>query len=97
MVGASFLTDKERFELQATLRRVRGEALALRRANIVLLLDKGWTSSQVWDAFLLEISTIEAVQRSHKTGGISSLYAADILGRPLKLPTQAGWGANALS
>ena len=85
MVGASFLTDKERLELRAVLRRVRGEALALRRANILLLLDKGWTSVQVGDAFFLEISTIEAVQRAYKAGGISSLYAADILGRPLKL------------
>ena len=85
MVGASFLTDKERLELRAVLRRVRGEALALRRANILLLLDKGWTSAQVGEAFFLEISTIEAVQRAYKTGGIPSLYAADILGRPLKL------------
>ena len=85
MVGASFLTDKERLELRAVLRRVRGEALALRRANILLLLDKGWTSAQVGEAFFLEISTIEAVQRAYKASGISSLYAADILGRPLKL------------
>jgi transposase len=85
MVGASFLTDTERLELRAVLRRVRGEALALRRANILLLLDKGWTSAQVGEAFFLEIATIEAVQRAYKTSGISSLYAADILGRPLKL------------
>ena len=85
MVGASFLTDKERLELRAVLRRVRGDALALRRANILLLLDKGWTCEQVAEAFFLEISTIEAVRRAYMAGGISSLYAADILGRPLKL------------
>jgi transposase len=85
MVGASFLTDKERLELRAVLRRVRGDALALRRANTLLLLDKGWTYEQVAEAFFLERSTIEAVQRAYKASGISSLYATDILGRPLKL------------
>jgi transposase len=85
MIGLSFLTDAERLELRALLRRVRGEALALRRANILLLLDKGWSFAEVAEALFLESSTIEAVQKAYNKGGIQSLYAVGILGRPAKL------------
>ena len=38
---SGFLTEAERIDLRAVLRLVRGEALRLRRANILLLLDDG--------------------------------------------------------
>jgi transposase len=85
MIEAGFLSDLERLELRAVLRRVRGEALALRRANILLLLDKGWSFGQVADALFLETPTIVAVKKSYQKNGVQSLYAADILGRPAKL------------
>jgi transposase len=50
----------------------------------MLLLDKGWTSVQIAEAFFLEISTIAAVLKAYKTSGIVSLYAEDISGRTLK-------------
>ena len=85
MICAGFLTDLERLELHAVLRRVRGEALGLRRANILLLLDKGWSFAEVADALFLEAFTIETVQKAYKRNGVQSLYAADIPGRPVKL------------
>ena len=89
MDGASFLSDSERLELRAVLRRVRGEALALRRANMLLLLDKGWSFAAVAEALFLEAGTIEAVREAYRKIGIKSLYAVDIPGRPVKLsPSQ---------
>ncbi len=85
MSEAGFLSDLERLELRALLRRVRGEALALRRANMLLLLDKGWSSAEVAEALFLEASTIEAVRRAYLANGVQSLYAVDILGRPVRL------------
>jgi DNA-binding NarL/FixJ family response regulator len=61
MDGASFLSDSERLELRAVLRRVRGEALALRRANMLLLLDKGWSFAAVAEALFLEAGTIRGL------------------------------------
>jgi transposase len=83
-----FLSEVERHQLRSLLRRVRGDALALRRANMLLLLDKGWSFDQVAEALFLEVSTIVAVLKGFEKGGIESLYAADITGRPVKL-TQA--------
>lgn len=85
MQSTGFLTDIERAELRAVLRRVRGEALALRRANMLLLLDKGWTYAQVAEAFFLDETTILAVHRGYTARGMASLAAKDIPGAPNKL------------
>lgn len=85
MEFSGFLTSAERFELRAVLRRVRGEALALRRANMLLLLDKGWSFADVAEALFLEALTVEGVYKSWRAQGISSLAAVDISGRPVKL------------
>jgi transposase len=85
MIASGFLTSEERVELRTVLRRVRGEALALRRANMLLLLDKGWSFVAVAEALFLEASTVEGVYKSWKAQGMNSLAAVDISGRPVRL------------
>lgn len=79
------LTPKERLECHALLKRSRGEALALRRANILLLLDDGWEMGAVAKVLYLDIFTVNGVLKRFKIDGMPSLYAADITGRPTKL------------
>jgi transposase len=85
MIHSGFLTSQERVELRTVLRRVRGEALALRRANMLLLLDKGWSFAAVAEALFLEASTVEGVYRGWKAQGMNSLAALDLPGRPVRL------------
>jgi transposase len=85
MSHEGFLTENERFELQAVLRRVRGLALPLRRANILLLLDDGLSFVQIARIFYLEPSTVETLFKAYQAYGIDCLDAAPILGRPFKL------------
>ena len=82
---SGFLTEAERTDLRAVLRLVRGEALRLRRANILLLLDDGWTFQAIATAFYLETSTIEALLKAYKTTGFATLDSAPITGRAFKL------------
>lgn len=85
MSNAGFLTEDERNELKTVLRLVRGQALPFRRANILLLIDKGWQFSDIAEALFLESSTIETLFKAYKQHGIDCLDAAPILGRPFKL------------
>jgi transposase len=85
MTSSRFLTPKERIDLHAILKRSRGEALASRRANILLLLDDGWEITAVAKALYLDIFTVNGVLKRYKDEGVPSLYAADITGRPTKL------------
>ena len=82
---SKILTPDERLELQALLKRSRGEALALRRANILLLLDDGFEMGAISKVLYLDIFTVNGVLKRFKEEGMSSLHAADITGRPTKL------------
>jgi DNA-binding NarL/FixJ family response regulator len=48
------------------LKRSRGEALALRRANVLLLLDDGWAIGAISKALYLNIFTVNAVLNALK-------------------------------
>ena len=85
MSESRFLTPKERIELHSILKRSRGEALASRRANMLLLLDDGWEISSVAKVLYLDIFTVTGVFKRYKDEGVPSLYAACITGRPTKL------------
>lgn len=82
---AGFLTESERVELKAVLRLVRGDGLRLRRANILLLIDKGWQFCDIADALFLQAPTVEALFKAYQNQGVDCLDAAPILGRPFKL------------
>jgi transposase len=88
MTPSRFLTPKERLELHAILKRSRGEALASRRANMLLLLDDGWEITAIAKVLYLDIFTVNSVFKRYKDEGVPSLYAADITGRPTKLNSE---------
>lgn len=85
MEQAGFLSDLERSELRRVLRRIHGDALAFRRANMLLLLDKGWTYPQIAEAFFLDETTILSVHRAYLAHGMASLEAKYSPGAPTKL------------
>jgi transposase len=85
MAYRDFLSIEQRLELQSALRQVRGFALPLRRANILLLLDDGYSFVEIARLFYLEPSTIETLFKAYQAHGIDCLDAAPILGRPFKL------------
>lgn len=85
MEHTGFLSDSERAELRGVLRRIHGDALVYRRANMLLLLDKGWTYPQIAEAFFLDETTILSVHRAYRADGIQSLAAKYSPGAPAKL------------
>ena len=85
MIEPKFLTKDERLDLLVLLKRSRGEGLTLRRANMLLLLDDGWSLGAVAKAFYLETFTVTSVYKRFHADGMSSLAALDITGRPIKL------------
>jgi transposase len=58
MIRGGFLTAKERAELTALARNGLAEHRLSRRANAVLLLDKGWSCERVAEALFVDDDTI---------------------------------------
>ena len=54
MKRGSFLSFRERRELNALIRKHKAEGLKVRRANALILLDKGRSVAFVVDALLLD-------------------------------------------
>lgn len=71
------LSSSERRELRLILRRHKEDGLVVRRANGLLLLDKGWPAVRVADALFLDTGTVRTWRRSYEADGISSLEISD--------------------
>jgi len=71
------LSSEQRRELTAILRRHKEDGLVVRRANGLLLLDKGWPAVKVADALFLDTGTVRSWRRSFELDGLSSLCLAD--------------------
>jgi transposase len=88
MIRSGFLTAKERAELTVLARNGLAEHRVARRANAVLLLDKGWSCQRVAEALLLDDDTVrewrdlfgasgvQGLSRFEMGGGASFLSAA---------------------
>jgi transposase len=73
--GKSFsLTLEERTELEQVLRQRKADGLIVRRANALLLLDKGWQAQAVADALFLDTETIRGWRRHFISHGVRFLY-----------------------
>jgi len=73
--GKSFsLTNEERKELGDVLRQRKADGLIVRRANALLLLDKGWNAHSVADALFLDSETIRSWRRHFIKHGLRFLY-----------------------
>ncbi len=73
--GKSFsLTQEERTELEQVLRQRKADGLIVRRANALLLLDKGWQAQAVADALFLDVETIRGWRRHFIKHSLRFLY-----------------------
>jgi len=68
------LTNEERRELGDVLRQRKADGLIVRRANALLLLDRGWKAQSVADALFLDSETIRAWRRHFIKHGLRFLY-----------------------
>lgn len=71
------LDDDDRRFLEGVVRQKKADNLVARRANALLLLDKGWTPEAVGDALYLNAETVRGYWRSFRTEGRSSLAMKD--------------------
>jgi len=73
--GKSFsLSDRERAELEHVLRQRTADGLIVRRANALLLLNKGWSAVQVAEALFLDSETIRGWWRQFKSTGMDFMF-----------------------
>ena len=68
------LSNKERAALEHVLRQRKADGLIVRRANALLLLDKGWSASQVADALFLDVETIRKWRLEFINTGMDFLF-----------------------
>ncbi len=87
MIRGGFLSAKERAALKAVIGHPSETHGVARRANAVLLLDKGWSCAEVSEA-PTSTTTRCGAGTNYRAGGLDELRLFDWHGRPghLKLP-----------
>lgn len=80
MSNQGFLTALERKELLALVRAQSGSHGVARRANAILLLNKGWSFEAVADALFINDSSVRALHTSFTIGGVEALAKFDWCG-----------------
>jgi transposase len=73
MIRRGFLSEGEREELLGVARDQLCEARIARRANTIILLDKGWTYAEVAEAFLLDSDTPRIWHKLYEDQGLTGL------------------------
>ena len=80
MIRGGFLTPSERSELRALARDGRSEARAARRANAIILLDKGWSCGEVAEALLMDDDSVRSWHKLYAGHGIVGLVVFNYQG-----------------
>jgi transposase len=75
-----FLADTQRKQLTRLARAGSIEHRVARRANAVLLLDKGWSCEDVAEALFVDDDTVRTWRRLYETAGMDGLRAFDVGG-----------------
>lgn len=57
------LSDEERLVCQEVLKKLKGTSQKVKRANILLKADKGWTDAKIAEALDCRVSTIENIRK----------------------------------
>src|SRR4030088_685359 len=73
MIRGGFLSDAERQALTAMARDGLAEHRVARRANAIVVLDKGWSCAHVAGALLLDDDTVREWFQAYETGGLDAL------------------------
>lgn len=82
MISGGFLSAKERGALKAVIRHPSESHGVARRANAILLLDKGWSCADVSEALYLDDDTVRSWLKRYRTGGLDEMTLFDWHGRP---------------
>ena len=77
---SAFLSGSERAELRKIARDGLEEHRVARRANAILLLDKGWSYAMVSEALVLDDSTVRLWRDAYAEGGVDALLLFDLKG-----------------
>ena len=80
MIRAGFLSDAERKALTRIARDGLEEHRVARRANSLILLDRGWSCEDVAEALMLDDDTVRAWHGSFKTGGVDAIHSFEFKG-----------------
>jgi len=75
MIRRGFLTERERQELRAIARSGLSDAREARRANAIVLLDRGWSCDRVAEALLLDDDTIRSWWKLYQERGQEGLFS----------------------
>ena len=73
MIRGGFLSADERQALMALARDGLAEHRLARRANAIVLLDKGWSCAEVAGAFLLDDDTVRGWFNAYQRNGLTGL------------------------
>ena len=88
MIRGGFLSKAERLELRDLARDGLSEARAARRANAIILLDKGWSCQEVADALLIDDDTVRSWHRLYDEHGLTGLVVFDVGGSYSRLSVE---------
>lgn len=88
MIRSGFLSKAERLELRALARDGLSEARAARRANAIILLDKGWSCQEVAEALLIDDDTARSWHRLYVEHGLTGLVVFDVGGSHSRLSAE---------
>jgi transposase len=80
MIQSGLLSEEDRKALTALARDGSLSCRVSRRANALVLLDKGWSCQQVADALLLDDDTIRGWRKLFEQRGIEGLTSFDVGG-----------------
>jgi len=76
------MSAKERAALKAVTRHPSESHGVARRANAILLLDKGWSCADVSEALYLDDDTVRSWLKRYRRGGLDEMTLFDWHGRP---------------
>src|ERR1019366_630142 len=77
---SGFLSEEDRKALTALARDGSSPCRVSRRANALVLLDKGWSCQQVADALLLDDDTIRGWRKLFEQRGVEGITGFDVGG-----------------
>ena len=97
----NFLSAADRADLVKIVRDGLEEHRIVRRANAILLLDKGWSYAEVAEALFLDDSTVRAWLKEFQEGGVEAIVLFDLkggIGRlwPLQIDELRAWATEVL-
>ena len=97
----NFLSPTDRADLVKIARDGLEEHRTARRANAILLLDKGWSFAAIAEALFIDDSTIRTWLKEFQEGGVEALVLFDLKGgsgalSPLQIAELRAWATETL-